>query len=88
MSLPIGGTVPGQRGESNAWVIQAVEQVIGGDTLIAFSNAAVNRFGEARHFQLTKTVRLTAAEREHLIRLLSDHRFADLAASLRTEPQS
>lgn len=78
----LGGVVPAERGEDHAYVISAVEQVTGGDTLLSYSSASINRSGVVGRLSLTKTVRLTPDEREHLIRQLLDHRFADLAASL------
>jgi hypothetical protein len=84
-SVPIGGTVPAARGEQNANLITAVEQVVGGDTLIAIARAGISRDGEIGRFYNTETIRLNPAERELLIRLLADHRFADLTATIGEE---
>lgn len=85
ISLPLGVAVPTARGEADAHLITAVEQVTGGDTLITFANATIFRSGEMGRYSSSRAVRLTAEEREYLIRLLSDHRFAEMTAEFGTE---
>lgn len=77
----LGLAVPQARGSQSADVVCAVEQVTGGDTLVSVGTVWIRSGGVGRVNEKA-TLRLSPAEREELIRLLSDHRFADLAATL------
>lgn len=77
-----GYTAANERGASSAEVIVSVENVSGGDTLLALGHVLINRYGDAYgRISDRGTVRLTAADRDRLIDTLSLARSVDVGGA-------
>lgn len=72
-----------QRNTSFPNVIGGIETTSGGDTLVAFGNTHLDRYGEVGRFHESAVVRLTPADRDRLIDALQLARMVDTAGGAR-----